>query len=462
MTKAWEFEFETMKRALPVVLEEEEQGWNVIELVERMENYFAQMKWSSVTPGSGAQEHIIIAAMQAMHNMGYDVSAAEDLIEEGIAAYKVENTALMARLAARVMYLLSRAPRDESHPHWKYAVYEDYESYHAKVLFPRYNYSVNGRDFEERTYGGWVAQICAAAAGTAVEGYMTDNIRKVFGEIDFYVRTPNTYNDDITYEYAFLMALAEKKKTVTSADIAEQWLALVPFGWSAEEIALKNLKLGIYPPESGYSSNPYREWIGAQMRGAVCGMVAPGDPEKAARYAFMDAVVSHHNNGVLGEIFNAVMVSLAYVENDVRKIVRMGIDMIPADSEYRAVIDFALAACERCDTWEPAWRACEERFKTYNWIHAYPNAAAEVIALWFGEGDFDRTVNICTMEGYDVDCNAAQIATIIGIIGKEKAVAPKWKEPIGDTLNTYMRDYKTISLRGLAAMTVDIARDVHD
>ncbi len=22
--------------------------------------------------------------------------------------------------------------------------------------------------------------------------------------------------------------------------------------------------------------------------------------------------------------------------------------------------------------------------KEYNWIHAYPNAAAEVIALWFG------------------------------------------------------------------------------
>ena len=43
--------------------------------------------------------------------------------------------------------------------------------------------------------------------------------------------------------------------------------------------------------------------------------------------------------------------------------------------------------------WESAWRQCEERFKTYNWIHAYPNAAAEIIALWFGSS-FDEMIHI--------------------------------------------------------------------
>ena len=76
---------------------------------------------------------------------------------------------------------------------------------------------------------------------------------------------------------------------------------MIPYGWSAEEWALKNIKMGIYPPESGFLHNPYREWIGAQMRGAVCGMVAPNNPLKAAELAFMDGVVSHYNNGVIGE-----------------------------------------------------------------------------------------------------------------------------------------------------------------
>ena len=64
-------------------------------------------------------------------------------------------------------------------------------------------------------------------------------------------------------------------------------------------------------------NNPWREWIGAQMRGSVCGMVAPGNPLLAAQLAWTDGTVSHVNNGVLGEVFNAILVSLAYVEDDV-------------------------------------------------------------------------------------------------------------------------------------------------
>src|SRR3712207_8823928 len=52
----------------------------------------------------------------------------------------------------------------------------------------------------------------------------------------------------------------------SSKDIAKEWVGLIPAGWSAEDIALKNIRMGIFPPESGYKNNPYREWIGAQMR----------------------------------------------------------------------------------------------------------------------------------------------------------------------------------------------------
>ena len=160
-----------------------------------------------------------------------------------------------------------------------------------------------------------------------------------------YPRAPNTFNDGITYELALLKAVEKCGKNITSADIAEQWVALVPMGWPAEEIALANLKLGVFPPMSGYMNNPYREWIGAQMRGVICGQLFPGKPYEAARLAWMDGQVSHHNNGILGEVFNAVMASLAYVETDIRRIVELAICMIPSDSEYCTVVQFAWDEC---------------------------------------------------------------------------------------------------------------------
>ena len=77
------------------------------------------------------------------------------------------------------------------------------------------------------------------------------------------------------------------------------------------------------------------------MRAAICGMIAPGDARLAAELAWRDGCISHVNNGILGEIFNAVMVSLAYVETDIRTVLEKAMSIIPKDSEYFHVIDFA-------------------------------------------------------------------------------------------------------------------------
>ncbi|NLB91380.1 MAG: ADP-ribosylglycohydrolase family protein, partial [Clostridiales bacterium] len=212
---------------------------------------------------------------------------------------------------------------------------------------------------------------------------------------------------------------------------------------------------GIMPPESGRLGNPFGEWIGAQMRGAICGMLAPGNPKEAARLAWIDGEVSHFNNGIIGEIFNAMLVSLAFVETDIQKNIEACIQMIPKDCEYYSIVQFALDACKKTNNWQEAWKLCEEKVIKYNWIHAYPNAAAEVVALWFGKGDFDETAYIISMEGQDADCNAAQILTAIGIMVGKENIPAKWTAPIGDELKTYLRRYRTISIKALAKQTVD-------
>ena len=77
----------------------------------QLDNRQNALFWHSNVPGSGATEHVIVAAMQDMSNMGYDVSEAEKYIEAGETASKNNDYAELARLTAKVFHLLNIAPK---------------------------------------------------------------------------------------------------------------------------------------------------------------------------------------------------------------------------------------------------------------------------------------------------------------------------------------------------------------
>jgi len=456
--KAWKYTFDTTANAIPRVISDDEQTWGMMNDTEKTADACISALWSSSVPGSAAPESVIAGAVQSMENMGYDVSAAEQILEEGLAAHAAGDMPALHALTSRLYKTLHELSVDSQSPYWNYRMYNAFKEYEIACSFPNpAAVDVTGADFYDRTLAAWRGRLAGGALGTALEGYTTAQLTKKFGEIREYVRPPNTYNDDITYEIAFLTAFEQKGARVKSADIAEQWVALVPSGWSAEQIALDNLRRGIYPPESGRYRNPYKEWIGAQMRGAVCGQVAPGNPHEAARLAWLDGVISHAGNGVLGEVFNAVLTAMSFVETDMRRCLDAAIALIPMDSEYASVIRFARAKAEAGD-FTTAWSACEQRFKQYNWVHAYPNAAAEVVSLWFGNGDFDETMHYIAMCGQDVDCNAAQAGAALGAMKGSAAIAERWYRPLGDTVVTYLRGMKEIPFESLVRRTIHAAR----
>ena len=459
MKRAYEYDRELYEGAVPVVLTEEEQTWENAFDADASNWSYIRLLWGSNVPGSHAPERVLLAGILSMYNMGCDVTEAEKLIPQALEARENDDKVTLTRITARVFHILNNAAQIPGHPYLRYKVYDTFRQYRQDVAFPSYPaVDIMAPAFFDRVYAGWIAQIVGAAVGTAVEGYSAQALRKAFGEIRGYVRKPSTYNDDITYEIAFLEAFDKFGNGVTSEQIAEEWVSLIPSGWSAEDIALKNLQLGIYPPESGYRCNPFREWIGAQMRGAICGMAAPGNPELAAELAFRDGVVSHHNNGVLGEVFNAVMCSIAFCEQDMRTIVRKAIDMVPPQSEYYSVVRFAWEQCEKHDDYRKAWDACEQKYIRYNWIHAYPNAAAEVVALYYCGNNFDDCLNIISMVGQDVDCNAAQIMTLFGLAYGIGCIDSRWRDPIRDELYSYVRGYEKTTITAIAQKTVEAVR----
>ena len=441
--------------ARPVLQTQEEMAWTEEKTdVGALNIAETRARWRTSVPGSRAPDEIMLGAIQATENLGYDVAEAEKMIPAMRHAFETHDDVALLQLSAKLLHVLAHAQKNPAHPAWGYRRYNGFADHAAEVTFPdapRVN--VAEPKFLERLHAGWLTQIAGAAVGTIIEGYCTDRLREVFGEIYGYLRRPSTYNDDVLFELAFLEAFRRSGYDVTSEEIALEWVGRIEYTWSAEEAAFKNLQRGIFPPESATTNNPWREWIGAQMRGAICGMVAPGDPATAARLAWVDGTVSHVNNGVLGEVFNAMLVALAFTESDVRVLLRKTMNLLPENSEYYSVVQFAWQACEANEAWEPAWRACEKRFEHYNWIHTYPNAAAEVVSLYFGQNSFDECMHISAMCGQDVDCNAGQIGTVYGVMQGYSALSDSWTEPFGDRFDSLFRGYEHTTITHLAQLT---------
>lgn len=453
--KARQIAIDAINSSKPRLQSEEESGWvqGYVDLGEVEINHLRQ-RWFAEVPGSMAPDHVLIGAIQATENKGYNVDEVEKLIVPTQIAYETNDDATFLKNYALIFKLLSEAPKNLESDYWNYTQYDDFEQYKGKVKFPpREVFTMDENQLLSKLHAAWSAQIAGGAIGTMLEGYTTDNIRERFGEVTEYLRQPSTHNDDILFELAFIDAAMKNGKNLTADDIALEWIANIAYTWSAEEIAMLNLKRGIFPPESAKLNNPWNEWIGAQMRGAVCGLVAPGNPEYAAYLAWMDGSISHINNGIIGEVFNAMLVSMAWTDPSIRSILKKSIDLLPDDSEYYSVVKFAYDKCLEYDQWEPAWRECEEKYRRYNWIHAYPNAAAEVIALYYAEEDFDKCMNIISMCGQDVDCNAGQIGTLYGVIHGFGGIDDKWLEPFNDEFVSLYRGYEKTTISYIAENT---------
>jgi ADP-ribosylglycohydrolase len=346
------------------------------------------------------------------------------------------------------MEAIQNAPRDPNHPIHSYhhpvswdEICSEMENVSAESV------PVNPANLREQIYQGWLGQLAGGSFGTAIEGYTGEQIHRVYGDIHGYIVPPETTNDDVVYELVFLDVFKELGREITSRAIGLEWIKQIPFGWSAEWIALRNLSMGIFPPDSGSFQNPYSHWIGAQMRGMICGLLAPGWPMESARLAYLDGVVSHDTNGVYGEIYAAVMTSLAFVHNNVRDLLHESAAYLPQRSQYADTVRFSLATVKGNSDPIQAWATLDARFQEFNWIDAHPNIAAVVYALWYSQGDMTECFSLLAKAGLDVDCNGGLAGTVLGVMN---GTPPEWAEPLGDLLETYLKGKEQVSIRKLA------------
>ena len=453
--KAWQAERDIRRSAVPLDRRLHPSSWSEQTAAEKGQDEVMFMLWESSVPGSGAPECLYRGAAQSMENQGFDESVAVLLIPEGLRLARSGDAPTLRVVTAHYLDALFGAPQDPLSSYLGFEHPASWDEVLSRLPAAHTPQEEQPDSVEQKTLAGWVGQLAGGAFGTAIEGYIGQRISEVYGEVRSYVTAPETMNDDVVYELALLDAFEAHGRGLTSQDIAEEWLRQIPFGWSAEWIAIQNLRAGLMPPESGNYRNPYSDWIGVQMRGMVCGMLAPGRPLEAVRLAHLDGVVSHAANGVYGGMYAAALTALAYVRDDPRVVAVEAAGYVPQRSEYAAVLHECLDMVTRESDVSSALAWAEQRFEQYNWIHAYPNMAVDIISLWFGGRDITESFALLARGGLDIDCNAGLVGTVLGVMGGVPAV---WADPIGDRLETYIPGKEQLSIHALAERTARLAR----
>lgn len=415
---------------------------------------------------------------------GRDVQQLRDLLSE---ITKLPNSRYKEALADTVFELLISAPQRGG-----YAYYEpsDYEEIHRVSRHTPPVAVKKDSALFDKIKGAWLGRVCGCLLGKPIEGIRLDELIPFLKETENYpmhryIRAadlsdelcgrytfelagkcyPDTIahapsDDDTNYLIMANLLVKQHGRDFTAANVSQLWLAVQSKNayFTAERIAYRNFMNGYLPPESAQYKNPYREWIGAQIRGDYFGYINPGNPEAAAEMAFRDASISHVKNGIYGEMFVAAMLAKAAVCSDMEEIIRTGLSEIPKSSrlyeQIVRVLDGHAAGLSFDKLMQELILSQYDDKNGHHWCHTISNAMIVTAALLYGGGDYGKTICLAVQSGFDTDCNGATAGSILGMICGAEAIPEEWSAPVNGLLDSTIFGVRTVSLDEMAESTL--------
>jgi len=440
-------------------------------------------------PGSYPSETYLREELVALEEEGFDTSEARQKLDRiaGRGEAGAERQVLLDGLAA--------LPR---RPGFGYVEPSDLGGIRAARPeqpsgYPR---KMSKQSLADRTLGAWLGRSAGCLLGKPCEGWHRQQIEKALRAVNawplsdywpvvrdlpegFFYRSRGsggeegipypspgdaslkenikqmTRDDDMDYPIIGLHILESHGAGFTTRDVGNAWLARLPYHcvYTAERVAYRNLVNGLQPPDTATCQNPYREWIGAQIRADIWGWAAPGNPELAAELAWRDAALSHTKNGIYGEMFFAALLAAAFVESDLHELIEIGLSQVPAQCRLREAILDTVKWCAEDAAWETTWEKLNTKYGHYHGVHTINNAAVVVMGLLHSGGEYERAIAIAVMGGWDTDCNGATAGSVMGTILGAKGLPAQWIAPLRDRISSIVVGFTEMRISELARRT---------
>jgi len=331
-------------------------------------------------------------------------------------------------------------------------------------------------DYDERLAGAFLARMAGCLLGSIVEGYPVEDMQRLakangdeFPPVDYWTKAPGTpgtlrywkspiedytkgqmsfvpVDDDIMYTLVGLLIMEEHGKDFTTVDVGDSWIKYVPYGYTAEEAALRNLKNGAKGADAALDHNPYLQLIGADIRSDPWAYMAPGHPELAAEYAYRDAMLSHRRNGVYGAMYFAAAQSIAFCVDDPMEALQLAMNEIPTDCLLAKSLRWAFDECKNIHDYLDARKAVDEKFPDMPIAHTLNNACLTVFGIYLGGTDLTKVISNTVAMGLDNDCTSATAGSIVGACVGKKGISGHWYKPFNNKIVSYLNNIEEFEI----------------
>jgi hypothetical protein len=258
-------------------------------------------------------------------------------------------------------------------------------------------------------------------------------------------------DDDTDIEFVTLMAVENYGLDLTYPEITEMWKRHINRRiWVANRTARSLMDMGLVAPETGRKENN-KNWfqIDPQLVNEIWSAFYPGMTKKAGERALWGARITNDDWGTHPTIAYGVMISAAFFEKDVEKLVQMAIEAVPDQGPFaegmRDVVDWH----KENEDWRVTRKKIHDKYYRYknddyeapvSVVSSLNNGLCGIMAILYGEGDFMKTVGIAVSAGYDCDNQAATCAGLIGVIHGKECLPSEMVEKFNNQYVCFTRD----------------------